>query len=151
MYPSSKQTSFMQILFSLRNAFRTSRIALCSLIYFPIYFTFGGIISTFVLPYYTNPSLGLNLTIPSFETMIPLEFLRGFLYVVALLPIMATLKLPKRTLFLSVVALLYVAGAFVPFLTDSTFPVFLRVVHGLEILADCFVFGGVIVYTLKRI
>lgn len=126
------------------------RIALCSLIYFPIYFTFGGIVSPFVVPYYTNPSLGLYLTIPSFEIMIPLEFLRGFLYVVALLPIIATLKLPKRTLFFSIVALLYVAGAFVPFLTDSTLPVFLRVVHGLEILADYVVFGGVIVYILKK-
>ncbi|MFQ6085559.1 MAG: hypothetical protein ACE5OY_04765 [Candidatus Bathyarchaeia archaeon] len=66
--------------------------------------------------------------------MIPLELLRGFLYVIALLPIVATLKLPKRTVFLSAVALLYVIGALVGFLTDPvSLPLFLKVVHGLEI------------------
>ncbi|MBI2185283.1 MAG: hypothetical protein HYU39_10055 [Thaumarchaeota archaeon] len=125
------------------------RVALSALIYFPVYFTFGAIVSPLVIPYYTDPSLGLNLRIPSFEVMIPLEFLRGFLYVVALLPIIAVLRLPKRFLFLSVAALLFVPGAFVPFVAGAPFPLFLRVVHGLEILADSLVYGAALVYILK--
>jgi len=126
------------------------RIALCSVIYFPIYFTFGGLVSPIVLPYYTDPSFGLGLRIPSFEVMVPLELLRGFLYVVALLPLLVALKIGRRALYAAVVSILYVVGAFGPFLLDETLPVVLRTVHGIEILADCLVFGAVIIYLLGR-
>lgn len=124
------------------------RIALCSLVYFPIYFAFGAIISPIVLPYYMSPSYGLR--IPSFEVMIPLEFFRGFLYVIALLPLLAALGLARRPLYAVIVSILYIIGAVGPFLTDETLPALLRMVHGLEILGDCLVFGAVIVSILAR-
>lgn len=125
------------------------RITLGSLVYFPIYFTFGSIIAPWVLSYYDSPSQGLGLTVPPFEVMVPLEILRGFLYVVALLSIIATLRVSSRTMFLSVVSLIYVVGAFVPFVAYSTLPTFLRIVHGLEILAVSIVYGAALVYILK--
>jgi len=126
------------------------RIVLCSAVYFPIYFTFGGIVSPIVLPYYTESSSGLGLRVPSFEVMVPLELLRGFLYVIALLPLLVALRIRRRALYAATVSLLYVTGALGPFLIDETLPVLLRTVHGIEILADYVVFGAVIVHLLGR-
>ena len=124
------------------------RFAVGSLAYFVIYFTFGAMIAPFVLPYYQDSSIGL--TIPSFTVMIPLEFFRGFLYVLALFPILATLRAQKKHAYLAAVSLLYVAGALIPFLTVSGFPIPLRIFHGLEILADCLVYGAVLVYLFAK-
>ena len=44
----------------------------------------------------TNPSNGLNLAIPSLSTIVAVELLRGFLFVGALLPILATLKVSNE-------------------------------------------------------
>ena len=40
------------------------RFGLAALSYLPIYFAFGMIVAPFVLPYYDNPDLGLNLMVP---------------------------------------------------------------------------------------
>lgn len=125
-----------------------ARIALASLLYFPIYFTFGAMISPFVIPYYQNSSLGL--TIPSFTVIIPLEFARGFLYVAALLPIIALMKASRKYVYAGTAGLLYIAGAFVPFLTSNVLPIQLRIFHGLEILGDCIVYGAVLVLLLGQ-
>ena len=110
------------------------RVAAASILYFPIYFAFGALISPIVIPYYSNSSLGLR--IPDFAVMVPLEFARGFLYVFALLPVLAVLRIDRRYVYVAIVSLLYVAGAFAPFLTSSTLPITLRLTHGLEILGD---------------
>jgi hypothetical protein len=120
------------------------RVTVGSLVYFPIYFTFGALISPFVLPYYQNSSIGLR--IPSFAVMVPLEFIRGFLYVLALLPVFAALQTRRKYAYLGIVSLLYVAGALVPFLSGPTLPVQLRIFHGLEILADCLAYGAILTY-----
>jgi len=124
------------------------RFAVGSLAYFPIYFTFGAMISPFVLPYYLDSSMGLS--IPSFTVMIPLEFFRGFLYVIALFPIIAASRSGRKRTYLLTASLLYVAGAFVSFLTVSGFPVQLRIFHGVEILADCLVYAAILVYLFAR-
>jgi len=148
--PLSSLTTEMRDYFSRRSWYSwVLRVALCSVIYFPIYFTFGGLISPIVLPYYTE-SYGLGLRIPSFEVMVPLELIRGFLYVVALLPLLIALKIKRRALYAAVVSVLYIIGAFGPLLIDETLPIVLRTVHGIEILADCLVFGAVIVHLLGR-
>lgn len=125
------------------------RIALGSLVYFPIYYTFGSIIAPWILSFYDNPSQAFGLTIPPIGVMIPLQFLRGFLYIVALIPIVASLKVSHRTMLLSVAGLIFIAGAFVPYIAYSELPSFLRVVHGLEILADSIVYGAALVYILR--
>ena len=124
------------------------RIAVGSVAYFPIYFTFGALISPFVLPYYQNSSMGLR--IPSFAVMVPLEFARGFLYVTALFPILVALRTQRKHTYAGIVSLLYIAGAFVPFLSGPTLPVQLRIFHGSEILADCLAYGAVLVYLFRR-
>ena len=118
----------------------TLRVIVASLIYFPIYLVFGGLVSPFVIPYYTDPSMGLM--IPSFDVMTPVELIRGFLYVLALLPIIAGIRIKRRYLYVGIASLLYVLGAFMPLLTNLSWPVQLRVFHGLEILGDCLVYGA---------
>jgi hypothetical protein len=125
------------------------RIALGSLVYIPIYYTFGSIIAPWILSFYDNPSQAFGLTIPPIGVIILLQFLRGFLYIVALIPIIASLKVSSRTMLLSLVGLIYVVGAFVPFIAYSELPSFLRVVHGLEILGDAIVYGTALVYILR--
>jgi hypothetical protein len=125
------------------------RVVLGSLVYFPIYYIFGSIIAPWILSYYDDPLQAFGLTIPSLEVMVLLQFLRGFLYIVALLPVISTLRVSPCAMYLSVLGLIYVAGAFVPFIAYSTLPVFLRIVHGLEILADSIVYGAALVYLLR--
>jgi len=124
------------------------RIAVASAAYFPVYFAFGVLISPFVIPYYTDPSLGL--VIPPFTVIIPLELLRGFLYVVALLPIIATIKETRRTVYFGVVSLLYIPGALVPLMVQPLLPVNIVPIHAVEILADSIVHGAVITRLLAR-
>jgi hypothetical protein len=91
----------------------------------------------------------MGLTIPSFTVMIPLEFFRGFLYVLALFPILAALRARRMQVYLATVSLLYVAGALIPFLSVSGFPIQMRIFHGVEILADCIAYGCVLVYLFR--
>ena len=125
------------------------RIALGSLVYFPIYYAFGSIIAPWILSFYDNPSQVFGLTIPPIGVIIPLQLLRGFLYIVALLPIIASLEVSPRSMLLSVAGLIFIAGAFVPYIAYSELPSFLRLVHGLEILADSIVYAAALVYILR--
>ena len=126
------------------------RIVAASILYIPICLIFGLIVSPLVTPYYTDPSLGLSLVIPPFTVILPLQFVRGLIYVLVLLPFIATLKVGRKYLFATVTFLLFIPGAFLPFLTYPEWPVQLRVFHGLEILGDYVIFGAVIVYLLGK-
>ena len=122
------------------------RFAASSVVYFPIYFLFGALISPFVLPYYESSVIGLR--IPSFSVMVPLELIRGLLYVLALMPVIALLRVERKYVFAGVASLLYIAGAFAPFLSGPGLPIQLRVFHGVEILADSLVYGAALAYLL---
>jgi hypothetical protein len=124
------------------------RIAVASVAYFPIYFFFGALISPFVVPYYTNPSLGLR--IPPFTVMIPLEFFRGVLYVLSLLPIFAAIKATRRTSYAVIACILYVPGALVPIILNRSLPSSIVPFHLVEILADSVVYGAFTTYFLGR-
>jgi hypothetical protein len=126
----------------------TWRIVVSSLMYFPVYFVFGALISPFVVPYYTNPSLGLK--IPPFAVIIPLEFLRGFLYVISLLPLLAAIRATRRTVFVTVASVLYVPGALVPLMVPHSLPAEILPFHLVEILADSIAYGAVITWLLSR-
>jgi len=115
------------------------RIVAGSVMYFPIYFLFGMLIFPFVAEYYNDPSLGLR--VPGFEVIIPLEFFRGFLYVIVLLPIMASLKENSRTWFIALSSMLFIPGAFIPLILESSLPREIVPFHLFEILADSLVYG----------
>ena len=86
---------------------RAWRLTVGGLAYFPIYFLFGGLVSPYAIPYYTDPSDGLGLVIPSFSVMIPVELLRGFMFVACIVPILAAWRLNRWSAFLFSAAFLH--------------------------------------------
>lgn len=152
LFPSSSPSSSV---LSLRPYFSDwfwlSRLAVGSVAYFPVYFVFGALVSPIVIPYYTDPSLGLGLTIPSFSILIPIELLRGVLFVLALVSLIVEVRLPRRTTFILVALFLFVIGAFVPFVGGTDLPWVLKFYHSLEILADSVVYSAILVYLFKRV
>jgi len=125
------------------------RIVASSVAYFPIYFFFGAIVAPYVLPYYSDPSFGL--VVPPFTVIAPLEVFRGFLYVVSLLPVIASVKSDRKTVFIVLTATLFVPGALIPLLTASaSLPAHIIPIHLVEILADSIVYGFVLSRILAR-
>ncbi|ACL17745.1 hypothetical protein [Methanosphaerula palustris] len=110
-----------------------------SVLYLPVYFLFGALISSFVIPFYTDPTLGL--TIPSISLIIPLELIRGFLYMCVLMPWFAMLKIPRRSMMALLALILYIPGALIPLLTVSSLPPQIIPFHLVEILCDTIGYG----------
>jgi len=150
--PKSGANSFMT---ELRNYFGQRkatdwawRVVTTALSWPLIYFIFGSIVAPIVTPYYTDPTAGYGLVLPSLETVISVQVLRGFIYVGSLLPITVSLKIRMKHLLLSMIGLLYIGGGLAIFVIVETFPLTLRIVHGLEMLADSILFGSVIAFLL---
>ncbi len=59
------------------------------------------------------------------------------------------MKASNRACFLSLASLFFIAGAFIPFITNTSLPLFLKSVHGLEILADSLVYAGILTYLFR--
>ena len=124
------------------------RVTMGTLSYFPIYFFFGMLVSPFVLPYYSDPSLGL--IVPPFTLIIPVEILRGFLYVATLIPLAVSLGSDRRTNAVAFAGMLFIVGAFIPLLGDQGLPPQIIPYHLVEILADSIVYGFVLSWILTK-
>ncbi|MFW9800975.1 MAG: hypothetical protein ACFFD9_11105, partial [Candidatus Thorarchaeota archaeon] len=126
------------------------RFIIASMLWLVIYYTIGTIIAPLVLPYYTDGSVGYDLMLPAAEIVILLQTVRGFIYVLSVLPILISVKLDKEPLAIILVALLYIAGALAVFVISERFPAFLRIVHGIELFVDSLIAGTVISYILGK-
>ncbi|MFW9788579.1 MAG: hypothetical protein ACFFE2_10015 [Candidatus Thorarchaeota archaeon] len=126
------------------------RFIIASMLWLVIYYTIGNIIAPLVLPYYTDGSVGYNLALPAVEIVIMLQTIRGFIYVISVLPIVISVKLDRKSLAVILVALLYIAGALAVFVISEQFPVYLRIVHGIELFVDSLIAGIVISYLLGK-
>lgn len=126
------------------------RFIVASVLWMAIYFVFGSIVGPLVLPYYTDEGVGYHLSLPSLDVLILLQTLRGFIYVLGLLPVILSIKIDKTRFAVLLAALLYVGGALAIFIISDQFPVFLRFVHGIEMFADAVIAGIMISYILGR-
>ncbi len=126
------------------------RYVLAAFAWVLIYFIFGNIVAPFVAPYYADPSSPWYLILPSVEIVLMIQVLRGFIYLGSLIPLLTTLRLEPKQLFLVMVAFLYIGGGLAIFAIVETFPLFLRLIHGIEIFASSLCFGAVIALLLKR-
>ncbi len=122
------------------------RFLLAGVLYLPIWFFFGLIISPIVLPYYQE--VGLGLTVPGLEVILPLEIFRGLLYAGTVFLLIAVLGGSRRSTAFWVVLTLCVLGSWTPMLMVAWWPIPLRVTHGLEITADSIVHGLVVTLLL---
>ncbi|MFX0079257.1 MAG: hypothetical protein ACFE8O_08460, partial [Candidatus Hermodarchaeota archaeon] len=105
------------------------------------------LISPLVLPFYLD--MGTELTVPPLWVILLVEPARGFLYILALLPFLVSLKVETKELYLLLAFALYFPSVAM-FLPSPTFPLLLRVIHGLfEILVDSLLFTAIIIFLLK--
>ena len=141
----SLRENLIQYLGKRRRGEWAKRLAAGALSYFPVYFFFGMMVSPFVMPYYSDPSLGL--VVPPFSVIIPLEIVRGFMYVAALLPVVACLNGDVRGFSVALAGMLFIPGALLPLLGDQGLPAPIIPFHLVEILADSVVYG----YILARL
>lgn len=125
----------------------TWRFLLAGVLFVPIYLFFGSLIAPIVVPYYTDAA-GTGLAIPSFGVMIPLEVIRGLLFIPVVFPVVMVLRGSRLRLALWLGLILAAFVGWAPLLGGSFLPLTLRVVHGLEITADAFVHGALIAWLL---
>jgi hypothetical protein len=125
------------------------RFGLASLSYLPIYYLFGMIVAPFVLPFYDNPDLGLNLTVPGIGVILPLEIGRGVLYALTLFPLIAVVPGSYWSRGLWVGLTIAVLGSWVPMIQALHLTPVLRLAHGLEITADAFAQGFALTWLLS--
>jgi hypothetical protein len=120
------------------------RLALGALSFMPIYYFFGLLVIPFTRSYYEQNLFGLE--IPPLETLIPILFLRSLLFFGTSLPILVAWQGSKRNLAWRLgLALFYLVG-FQAMLMANWMPWALRFPHMLEILADEFVYAGVLAW-----
>jgi hypothetical protein len=124
------------------------RTVIVALSWAGFYFIFGSVIGPIVTPYYTDPSSPYQLRLLGVEVIAAVQVMRGFVYTGALIPIRFALKHDMWYVLLVLVGLLYAGGGLAILVIVETFPLVLRVVHGIEILADSLCFGAVATYLL---
>ena len=111
------------------------RLAACAAIYVAAFFIVGGIMyQAFMAPFYNDPSLGLVVP-DAMELVLPLQFIRGLLFTIAMLPLALGLRVKRSTLALILAAVLFVIGGLAPLLIPNPhMPAQLRFYHSIEIL-----------------
>jgi hypothetical protein len=112
------------------------RLALAWLIYPPLYYLIGRGAAVFTLHYYEDPNLGLGLTLPPVGLLMGMQVLRGALFLLAVLPILAAWRGSRRGLWLWVTAVIYCQIAGTTILQAYWLPLALRIPHLLELLID---------------
>lgn len=122
------------------------RILAAGPLFLAVYFAFGMMVSPFVYQYYSDPSLGLK--IPPFSLMIPVEIVRGIIYGLVLLPLLASVRFGRLNSFICASMMLFVPGALLPLL-KSPLPAPIIPFHLVELLADSLVFGLIITWLFK--
>jgi hypothetical protein len=113
----------------------TLRLAACAAIYLAAYLIVGAVMyQAFMAPFYDDPSLGLVVP-DTMGLVFPLQFVRGFLFTVAMLPLVLGLRVERLPLALILAAVLFVIGGLAPLLIPNPhMPAELRFYHSVEIL-----------------
>ena len=121
------------------------RVLAAAAVYAVLYFVIGGLNYSLVTRPFYEAHAG-SLTVPSAQTVLLYEPVRGLAIAISVLPL--TLALRLRTSAVAVVAgtLLFVAGGLVPLLPQASLPLFLRVASLWEIFAQNFLAGVACAY-----
>jgi len=120
------------------------RVVIGIVTYVFVYFVFGGIAFQFTKPYYTDPSYGLNLTLPSAGAVFKLQFVRGFTFLLASFFVLSGLKVSRLKQAWLMGLALFIPGGLAPLVAAEDWPVALRFYHTVEIFFQNFTTGVVL-------
>lgn len=124
------------------------RLALAAVAFMPIYYAFGLMVLPFTGEYYRQNMFGL--VAPTLESLLPTLFVRSVLFMLACLPIIVLWQKSNRALFWRLGFALFLLVGGVIMLYATWLPLYVRIPHLIEILADEFVYAGVLVLLLKK-
>ncbi len=122
------------------------RLALAAVVFMPIYFTFGLMVLPYTGEYYQQQMFGL--VAPTLQQLLPILFVRSVLFLLCSLPIIMLWRKTDRSLFWRLGLALFFLVGFVIMLYATWLPLYVRLPHTLEILADEFVYAGALVLLL---
>lgn len=147
--PTQKWIKGLSSYFSTFKLADLSWRSLAAFLAFPlIYITFGLLVAPFIRDYYI---LGVNeLKIPTWDHLITLQFLRSCLFLLACLPVVILWRGSRRGLTSALGISLFVLTAFMAVITSYWFPWQMRIIHGLELLADALIYAGVLAALLGK-
>jgi hypothetical protein len=150
--PKEKGQSFVaawKAFFSRRNPGQGLwRLLLASIAFRPIYLFFGLLVNPITGEYYRQNMFGLKAA--GWDQILPVLFVRSLLFLLACLPIFIAWQKSERSLLLSLGTALFVLVGFLYMLIGYWLPLIVRIPHSIEILADSFVYAGVLTWLLAR-
>lgn len=124
------------------------RIA-AAIVAFPvIYFIFGNIIGPFVIDYYKQGSF--SLVLPTMEVVIRTQFIRSVIFFASAFPVIVLWHANRRQLIGWAGLGHYVTIGLVGMVLAVWIPANMRIIHGLELLADSFAYIFVLAMLFTR-
>lgn len=111
-----------------------------------IYLIFGWLVQPFIIEFYRQQMAGL--TLPGWWQILPTQALRSLLFLATCLPLIALWRGSRQRLFILLGGALFIFVGGLYMLQAYWYPVTMRIAHSLEILADSFVYAGVLVTLL---
>jgi hypothetical protein len=124
------------------------RIAVAAVTFVPIYLFFGSLVAPITAGYFQQSMYGLRQ--PDQDEIVVVLFVRSMLFLLACLPIVIVWQRSTQSLFLRLGFALFVLVGFLYMLGAYYMPLAVRIPHTLEILADSFVYAGVLVALLAK-
>jgi hypothetical protein len=124
------------------------RLAFAAVIFVPIYLAFGSLVAPLTSEYFQENMHGLRM--PSQEEIFSVLLIRSILFLLACLPVIALWQHSRLSLFFNLGTALFVLVGFLYMLGATYLPLAVRIPHTLEILADSFVYAGLLVLLLAK-
>jgi hypothetical protein len=123
------------------------RIAAAAFAYIVLYVVVGAAAYSFTMPYYEKIA-GLALQVPDIATVLSVQVLRGTVYALAALVFALTTPRAARPMLVAM-ALFAGLGGVAPLLSNTDWPLELRVAHAIEILLQNAPFAAVALMLFK--
>ena len=116
---------------------------------FPVcYVLFGRLAQPFIISFYEQQLAGL--TAPGWAEILPVLFLRSFIFLLACVPILIFWRRSRLHLFFTLGSVLFILVGGLYMLQSYWYPPTMRIVHSIEILADSFIYAAAVVFLLLQ-
>ena len=122
------------------------RLLVAALVFMPVYYLFGLCVEPLVGDFYRQGDYGLAA--PPLRTLLLVLAGRSILFLFACLPVIIAWRGSVRRLWMSLGFALFVLVGLLYMLAGNWLPVPVRIIHSIEILADSFVYAGLLVWLL---